>query len=494
VDGRSGAKKWEFATGGEVISSPAIGDDGTVYIGSRDKKVYALDGRSGARKWELETGGEVVSSPLIGPDGTLYVGSGDSKVYAIQTASGAPAKSPWPMLGQNARRTSSLAAAPPGPAPSYTLLEVYDDQFERAKAIANVADALAKHPDADALVGDFAIPHILDALKKNDKLGKVKVIASGPVSHDRMIRMSALEGIRDGTVHGMVMLENRTEKQREVFFAAGYQAIEVLHELKMGNTGVIPKNKTIALLNSVRPIRRDNVSELLEPRLQEAMTIQEMIEQAAERAQRQGALNLMLIPSPNLFQPDRMFRRMGRLASTQDVMRGAQNAVRDSGDDLIPISWKRGRFMTVDEQNKILERLISDMDKGLRRIDGIAISPMDPASQQELLQKLAEKTILITFGTDAPGSGRRVHIGNGHYAAGRLCGKLVKEALPKGGKVVIFVSRSEDKPEGWRFEERKGDAPFSWKAVQVEKVQRHQGLVDELTGIKNTDGPTAPPP
>ncbi|MDP7012091.1 MAG: PQQ-binding-like beta-propeller repeat protein, partial [Verrucomicrobiota bacterium] len=470
VDGRSGVKKWEFATGGEVISSAAIGDDGTVYIGSRDKKVYALDGKSGARKWELETGGEVVSSPLIGPDGTLYVGSGDSKVYAIKTASGGLAKSPWPMLGQNASRTSSLAAVPPtspGPAPSYTLLEVYDDQFEQTKAIANVADALAKHPDADALVGDFATPHILDALKKNDKLGKVKVISSGPVSHHRQHK-NVLEGIRDGTVHGAVMLEDRREKQREIFFAAGYQAIEVLHELKMGNTGVIPKNKTIALLNSVRPIRRDNVSELLEPK-EELLTIRDELRRRKQR-ERPQPFSFMLIP--NLFQADRR--------------RGAQNAAGDSGDQLIPISGKRGGPKTVDEQNNILERLISDMDKGLQRIDGIAINPMDPAGQQELLQKLARKTILITFGTDAPGSGRRVHIGNGHYAAGRLCGRLVKEALPKGGKVIIFSSQKKapaiDTP------------PDASLALERQNAKlRHQGLVGELTGIKNTDDPIDPP-
>ena len=35
-------KKWEFATGGWLESSPAIGADGTIYIGSDDKKLYAI--------------------------------------------------------------------------------------------------------------------------------------------------------------------------------------------------------------------------------------------------------------------------------------------------------------------------------------------------------------------------------------------------------------------------------------------------------------------
>ena len=55
--------------------------------------------------WEFETGGKVSSSPAIGSDGTMYVGSNDYKLYAIKTDSKGLAKSPWPMRGQNARHT-----------------------------------------------------------------------------------------------------------------------------------------------------------------------------------------------------------------------------------------------------------------------------------------------------------------------------------------------------------------------------------------------------
>jgi outer membrane protein assembly factor BamB len=89
LNGATGAKKWEFLTGGGVPSSPAIGSEGTVYVGSYDKKVYALNGATGAKKWEFLTGGEVWSSPAIGSDGTVYVGSDDKKVYALNGATGA---------------------------------------------------------------------------------------------------------------------------------------------------------------------------------------------------------------------------------------------------------------------------------------------------------------------------------------------------------------------------------------------------------------------
>jgi len=62
--------------------------------------------KPGTVLWEFETGGAAVnSSPAIGSDGTVYVGSHDKKLYAIRTDSKGLAKSPWPMRGQNARHT-----------------------------------------------------------------------------------------------------------------------------------------------------------------------------------------------------------------------------------------------------------------------------------------------------------------------------------------------------------------------------------------------------
>ena len=101
---------WEFVTGRWVFSSPAIGSDGTVYVGSRDKKLYAINGKTGVKLWEFETGDRVFSSPAIGSDGTVYVGSYDKKLYAIKTNSKGLAKSPWPMRGQNPQHTGRAPA------------------------------------------------------------------------------------------------------------------------------------------------------------------------------------------------------------------------------------------------------------------------------------------------------------------------------------------------------------------------------------------------
>jgi outer membrane protein assembly factor BamB len=91
LDAVTGAKKWEFATGSWVYSSPAVSNDGaTIFVGSDDNKVYALDAVTGAKKWEFATGNQVRSSPAVSNDGaTIFVGSRDTKVYALDAMTGA---------------------------------------------------------------------------------------------------------------------------------------------------------------------------------------------------------------------------------------------------------------------------------------------------------------------------------------------------------------------------------------------------------------------
>jgi len=74
--------KWSFTTGSRIYSSPAIGADGTIYVGSIDNNLYAIN-PDGSQKWSFTTGYCVYSSPAIGADGTIYVGSWDEKFYAI---------------------------------------------------------------------------------------------------------------------------------------------------------------------------------------------------------------------------------------------------------------------------------------------------------------------------------------------------------------------------------------------------------------------------
>ncbi len=64
-------------------SSPAIGDDGTIYVGSYDANLYALN-PDGTLKCTYSAFGAIGSSPAIGQDSIIYVGSGnENRLHAV---------------------------------------------------------------------------------------------------------------------------------------------------------------------------------------------------------------------------------------------------------------------------------------------------------------------------------------------------------------------------------------------------------------------------
>jgi outer membrane protein assembly factor BamB len=80
---QNGTIKWFVDLYGDVDSSPAIGSDGTVYVGADNFHVYALNHANGAIKWVEPTRDEVKSSPAVASDGTIYIGSNDGSLYVF---------------------------------------------------------------------------------------------------------------------------------------------------------------------------------------------------------------------------------------------------------------------------------------------------------------------------------------------------------------------------------------------------------------------------
>jgi outer membrane protein assembly factor BamB len=87
------AVKWSYRANADIHSSPAVGKNaaGTadlLYFGADDNKLYAVDA-TGALVWTFATSGDVHSSPAVSADGTtVYVGSDDDHVYAVDAHSG----------------------------------------------------------------------------------------------------------------------------------------------------------------------------------------------------------------------------------------------------------------------------------------------------------------------------------------------------------------------------------------------------------------------
>jgi outer membrane protein assembly factor BamB len=78
-----GTEKWTYYVGATVTSSPAIADDGTIYFGTlSDGRIWAIN-PNGTKKWDYKVGNAITSDPVIGDDGTVYIGSQDSYLYAM---------------------------------------------------------------------------------------------------------------------------------------------------------------------------------------------------------------------------------------------------------------------------------------------------------------------------------------------------------------------------------------------------------------------------
>ncbi len=75
--------------GDQIVSTPIIGADGTLYVGAKgfasEGLVYALNPADGATHWSYKTGNIVEATPALDADGTLYVGSYDNTLYAFNT-------------------------------------------------------------------------------------------------------------------------------------------------------------------------------------------------------------------------------------------------------------------------------------------------------------------------------------------------------------------------------------------------------------------------
>lgn len=101
--------KWHALAGVFLNSSPAIGPDGTLYIGTldgSDHAVYAVLNSTGATKWRFQTGSYVFGTPAVDASGLVCFGSDDGKFYFVDAARGTSCTSL--VLGQRVRCSPAI--------------------------------------------------------------------------------------------------------------------------------------------------------------------------------------------------------------------------------------------------------------------------------------------------------------------------------------------------------------------------------------------------
>jgi ABC-type sugar transport system substrate-binding protein len=255
---------------------------------------------------------------------------------------------------------------------------------------------------------------------------------------------AVLQGIADGTVVGTVVQNP---------FQYGYKSIETLHALKLGSDAAIPEGQFINIPARVI-LADDSRREFAGAEVVPVAAFREELEKllAGGGTGATGA------------GPEYAFITNGVADFWTIGKAGAEKAAADLGVKaavIMPAS--------ITDQTRKIEDLLT------RGTAGIAISPINPANQGEALAKAAAATNLITHDSDAPDSPRRVYIGMDNYEAGLLCGKLVRDALPDGGKVMLFIGRLD----------------------QDNSQRRRQGCVDGILGrapdASRRDDPGATP-
>ena len=66
-----GAKKWFFTNDSPVTTSATIGTNGNIYFGTFSGSMFALN-PNGTLAWEYQTGAEHVRGVALADDGTIY--------------------------------------------------------------------------------------------------------------------------------------------------------------------------------------------------------------------------------------------------------------------------------------------------------------------------------------------------------------------------------------------------------------------------------------
>lgn len=309
----------------------------------------------------------------------------------------------------------------PQQAGKYTVLDILTDNQDNSKAKENAETTLLTYPDVACLVGLWSnnTPMILAALRSSNAVGKVKVV--GFDEHPE-----TLAGISEGSVYGTIVQDP---------YAFGYRSVQWLTQIAKGEQVDVPESGLLFIPHAA--IKNEN-----------AKAFSEKME-----AIRSGN-GPQLSPDSKL---DGKGVRVAFITNSIDPFWtlsefGCNTAAKQFGCQVDVQMPSQG---SIEEQKRFLET------NAANKIDGVAISPIDPENQVAVINQACESMTVICQDSDAPKSKRAFYLGTSNYMAGRAAGKLIKEAIPEGGEVMLFVGKME----------------------VLNAKERSQGIIDELGDV-----------
>ena len=174
-------------------------------------------------------------------------------------------------------------------------------------------------------------------------------------------------------------------------------------------------------------------------------------------------------------------RAMGSVAvvtgGSSPYWQAVANGARAAGEDL----GVAVKIFTPEQDESVAEQtaMLSKLD--MNGVSGVAVSPLDAEGQTPLIDKIATQAVVVTFDSDAPESKRDTYIGTNNHSAGLRAARLVQEAIPDGGKVlVVLANLTKDnmiqRREGFEQTVAKAQSPGENSAAEYDVIDF---LVDE---------------
>ncbi len=128
-------------------------------------------------------------------------------------------------------------------------------------------------------------------------------------------------------------------------------------------------------------------------------------------------------------------------------------------------------------QTRIMDDLVA------AGVAGILVSPVDPKTMGDALNRVGGQVALFTTDSDAPNSKRIVYIGSSNTDAGKQAGELMVKAMPNGGKCMGFVGL----PGADNARERIEGVRETIKGTKIELVDVRGDDIDQTRAKRNVE-------
>lgn len=114
---------------------------------------------------------------------------------------------------------------------------------------------------------------------------------------------------------------------------------------------------------------------------------------------------------------------------------GCRAAAKELGH--VRVQFRLNQSGDSEGQIKLLKEVLAT------KPDGVAVSVNSVFKEIDYLNDMATRTLLVCFDSDVSVSKRVGYVGTDNLAAGVQAGELIKECLPEGGKIILFVGNRQ---------------------------------------------------